>query len=85
MPQNDYNQFLDESTTHDHTSGNTIGRANLYGLYLSWCNVNNHHPGTERSFWAGVTPRVGRSHNNGLRMKGLAAADFILNSRHLLI
>ena len=85
MPETDFNQFLDEATIQDSTSGNMIGRASLYGLYLSWCNVNNHHPGTERSFWAGVTPRVGRSHHNGLRMTGPAATDFILNSRHLLI
>ncbi|GGI03092.1 hypothetical protein ACFFGR_14500 [Arthrobacter liuii] len=50
-----------------------------YGLYTSWCVINQHPTGTESNFWAAMKYRITPG-CNGLRMKGPAAADYILAS-----
>lgn len=79
MATSQFDRFLQEATTCDRDSGATLERDPLYGLYTSWCHVTGNAPRPERSFWADARVRIGAGHN-GLRMRGPAAADYILNS-----
>jgi hypothetical protein len=46
---------------------------------MSWCFINQHLPGTETTFWSAMKTRLPGS-RKGLRMKGPAAADYIVSS-----
>jgi hypothetical protein len=72
-------QFLMEATTYDDGSGFTLGPDPLFGLYTSWCHVTGTVPHAEETFWEGMQGRI-NPEPNGLRMKGPAAADYILAS-----
>jgi len=80
MANSQFDLFLHEATYSDHVSDSSLDRDRLYGLYTSWCFVNEQPPGTESSFWAAMKHRVSPGRRNGLRMKGPAAADYILAS-----
>jgi hypothetical protein len=79
MAHSQFDLFLNEATYPDHASGSSLDRDRLYGLYTSWCFINQQSPGTEDSFWSAMKHRIS-SRRNGLRMKGPAAADYILTS-----
>jgi hypothetical protein len=83
MADTHFDQFLQEATTYD--SDCSLERDQLYGLYTSWCCLTGTPPATETSFWAAMKTRIGSGHNNGLRMKGPAAADYILSSYPVLV
>jgi hypothetical protein len=76
MAQADFDQFLNEATYKDQESHSTLDGDAFYGLYTSWCYVtgNTRHP--EHVFWEAMRQRVNPRHR--LRMKGPAAADYIL-------
>ncbi|WP_164200334.1 hypothetical protein [[Micrococcus luteus] ATCC 49442] len=79
MAPSQYDVFLTEATINDHTDS-TLGRDCLYGLYTSWCLLHHLEPGTEVTFWAAMKKKHIHPGHNGLRMKGPAAADYILAS-----
>lgn len=79
MAHSHFDRFLQEATAHDLEPGATLAPDSLYGLYVSWCQVTRTPRRTESSFRAAVNSRVGAG-PNGLRMKGPAAADYILAS-----
>lgn len=83
MAHSQFDQFLQEATYLDHDSTSTLDGDSLYGLYTSWCLVSHHSPLSEHTFWAAMTHRV----NPGqcLRMKGPAAADYILHSYRAVV
>ena len=79
MSDMQYDQFLREATTPDTASG-VLERDCLYGVYTSWCYLSQSAPRPEDAFWAAMRQkriRPGRTH---LRIKGPAAADYILAS-----
>ena len=80
MADTQYDQFLQEATAPDAVSDSVLGRDCLYGVYTSWCSLSQSVPRPEDAFWAAMRQkriRPGRTH---LRMKGPAAADYILSS-----
>ncbi|MFF2318355.1 hypothetical protein ACFVTE_19075 [Arthrobacter sp. NPDC058097] len=79
MAVSQFDQFLRDATICDPDSGATLERDRLYGLYISWCTVTHTRPRRERSFWAAMRRRVDPDQNT-LRMKGPAAADYLLSS-----
>lgn len=79
MANSQYDTFLSEATTCDTGSEFSLDKDPLYGLYTSWCFINERAPRTETAFWAAMKDRI-RPDRNGLRMKGPAATDYILTS-----
>ncbi|MDQ0662606.1 hypothetical protein QFZ35_001104 [Arthrobacter ulcerisalmonis] len=79
MAHSQFDTFLNEATYPDQASDSSLDRDRLYGLYTSWCFINEQTPGTESSFWEAMKYRIS-PRRNGLRMKGPAAADYILTS-----
>jgi hypothetical protein len=79
MAHSHFDIFLKEATYLDSTSDATLEPDRLYGLYTSWCFISQRPLDAEPTFWAAMEDRVKPRHN-GLRMKGPAAADYILTS-----
>ena len=73
-----FDQFLQEATYIDPEPGTTLDADTLYGLYTSWCLLSRQKPHPEQAFWAAMDQRI--SPRQRLRMKGPAAADYILTS-----
>ena len=84
MAHSHFDQFLQEATYRDSESDSTLDGDSFYGLYTSWCYVTQSTPQAERIFRAAMRARVG-SRRNGLRMKGPAAADYILTSYQAVV
>lgn len=84
MADSQYDQFLQDATTSDPGSEFTLTPDALYGLYTSWCYLTLQEPRPERVFWTAMRRRIGPG-VNGLRMKGPAAADYILSSYPALV
>ena len=51
MATSQYDQFLNEATADDGIDS-TLGRDCLYGLYTSWCFLQQRAPRPEAAFWA---------------------------------
>lgn len=84
MANSQFDLFLNEATYTDHVSDTTLDGDRLYGLYTSWCFINEQAAGTESTFWTAMKHRIS-PRRNGLRMKGPAAADYILASNPGLV
>ncbi|MET1085921.1 MAG: hypothetical protein ABWY04_02175 [Arthrobacter sp.] len=78
MAQTHFDQFLNEATYKDQEAHSTLDGDPFYGLYTSWCYVSGNSPEPEHIFWEAIRRRVDPRHR--LRMKGPAAADYILAS-----
>jgi hypothetical protein len=78
MANSQFDQFLEEATHLDQDAEGTLDGDSLYGLYTSWCHVSHNTIRTEPTFWAAMKQRV--QPGQCLRMKGPAAADYILSS-----
>ncbi|MGO4193453.1 hypothetical protein AB4Y67_17540 [Arthrobacter sp. YAF17] len=80
MATSQYDQFLQEATTPDPAADHALGRNRLYGLYTSWCFLRQAAPRPEDAFWTAMKKKQIHPRRTGLRMKGPAAADYILAS-----
>ncbi|MCU1434595.1 MAG: hypothetical protein JWR71_1320 [Pseudarthrobacter sp.] len=81
MANTQFDQFLEEATiTTDDQSDSPLGNDGLYGLYTSWCFLHGAVPQPEAAFWAAMRKKHIQPGHKGLRMKGPAAADYILAS-----
>lgn len=78
-----YSLFLQEAT--EPASDTSIGRECLYGLYISWCLLSHQTPSPEDKFWAVMKKRNIHPGHTALRIKGPAAADYILSSYPALV
>lgn len=78
-------RFLDEATAPDQDGGLSLRKDQLYGLYTSWCMLNEFIPATAGEFWSEMKTRRIRSADSRLRMTGAAAADYILATRPALV
>lgn len=83
MGYSEFDKFLQEATYRELESTSTLDGDSFYGLYTSWCKVTASTLRTEHAFWAAMRDRVGPG--QGLRMKGPAAADYILTSHPALV
>ncbi|MFF2299670.1 hypothetical protein [Arthrobacter sp. NPDC058127] len=81
MADTQLDQFLEEATiTAEDPSDPTLGRDSLYGLYTSWCLLHQSAPQPESAFWAVMKTKGIHPGRTRLRMRGPAAADYILAS-----
>jgi hypothetical protein len=80
MATSHFQQFLDDATSPAPDTESPLGPDCLYGLYTSWCLIQGLTPKPDSSFRAGM--RRCRVNPRGTRrkMKGRAAADYILAS-----
>jgi hypothetical protein len=92
MNQSHFRQFLAECIEKDGDPSIGLTTDELYGLYTSWCLIQRLEPQPGKSFWAnmraaGIGPRQvnHRILCPSLRMRGPAAADYILASQPDLI
>jgi hypothetical protein len=83
MAHSQFDQFLQEATYCDQESETTLDGDSLYGLYTSWCLMARQTPRPEETFWAAMRQRAGSTQH--LRMKGPAAADYILSSYQAVV
>ncbi|MFC9773416.1 MULTISPECIES: hypothetical protein [unclassified Pseudarthrobacter] len=77
MSHSQFSTFLREATYLDASSCANMDPDKLFGLYTSWCFINQQPLGTESNFWAAMEA-LGTQHGNGLRMKGATAVDYIM-------
>jgi hypothetical protein len=75
-----FQQFLHDATSPDPDTDLPLGPDCLYGLYTSWCLLQGMAPKRVASFRAGMRLCRVKIHRGRLRMKGRAAADYILTS-----
>lgn len=79
MAHSHFDQFLREATYSDPDSDSILDGDSLYG----WCCLSGKTPRAERSFWAAMNERVLTGQR--LKMKGPAAADYILSSYQAVV
>ena len=79
MAHSQFDVFLQEATHVDQAYDHSLDADRLYGLYTSWCFINQQTPGPESTFWAAMKNKIDPA-RNGLRMKGPAATDYIMTS-----
>jgi hypothetical protein len=80
MTSTHFDRFLRESLLTGRESDAGLGKDELYGLYTSWCLINQATPEPARSLWAALKEhRINPKHNH-LTMTGPAATDYILAS-----
>lgn len=80
MAASHFDQFLAEATIPDPDPTHRLRYGELFGLYVSWCNVHQHVPGSEASFRVAMRARGITGSAQGRRMTGPAAMDYILAS-----
>lgn len=88
-----YHRFLADCIVHDPGKQRGLREDEIYGVYLSWCFLNQEQPDSDDAFWAAMrscgftrTRRTaGRYVCPGLGMKGPAAVDYILSSQPSLV
>jgi hypothetical protein len=80
MTVSQFRRFLAEATTRDPDNTCALGEDQLYGLYISWCLLENRTPATEAEFRAAMREHHIHLPARGLRGTGPAAKDYILAS-----
>ena len=73
-----FDRFLAEATTEGSDDGPSLGKDQLYGLYISWCLLHDAAPHPASGFWAALKAQRISPGRSGLRMAGPAATDYIL-------
>lgn len=92
MTASPYSLFLSHTIASDQP-GRGLTDDELYGVYTSWCLLRRERPASSPAFWAamrevGIPDRrrsVRGGVRPGLRMRGPAAADYILASQPSLL
>lgn len=80
MATSHFQQFLHDATFPAPDTDSPLGPDCLYGLYTSWCLLQGRTPRPAAAFRAGMRLCRVNVHKGRLRMKGRAAADYILAS-----
>lgn len=83
MTKTPLEDFLTECVTAD-PDGDGLSVEELYGLYLSWCGLEDVAPVGGREFSAGLRAAKVRTEHRGrrcpgLRMTGPAACDYLIH------
>ena len=80
MAPSHFQQFLSDATSPDPDTDSPLGPDCMYGLYTSWCLIQGLAPKSDSSFRAGMRRCGVNLRGTRRRMKGRAAADYILAS-----
>ncbi len=75
-----FDRFLAEALTTDRETDGGLAKEELYGLYTSWCLMNQHQPEAAEALWAALDGRRIKPDDNTLAMSGPAALDYIVSS-----
>jgi hypothetical protein len=85
MAVSHFDRFLREATAPDQDGDASLRNDQLYGLYTSWCLINQSTPAPGTDFWSAMKGHRIRPSDSGLRMTGPAAADYILSTYPVLV
>ncbi|CAM3218925.1 hypothetical protein PSET11_00612 [Arthrobacter ulcerisalmonis] len=80
MEHEQIESFLNEAVSADPGADEGLSRDELFGLYTSWCFLNQRKPVADSVLWAKLRERQINPDHNTLAMIGPAAADYILAS-----
>ncbi|WP_120520933.1 hypothetical protein [Arthrobacter celericrescens] len=80
MAVSHFDRFLAEATVPDPDPTRCVDIDQLFGLYISWCNVQQQIPDSEHVFRAAMKRHGINTSAPGLRKTGPAAMDYILAS-----
>jgi hypothetical protein len=75
-----FDRFLAEALTTDRETDGGLAKEELYGLYTSWCLMNQHQPEPAEALWVALDGRRIKPDDNTLAMSGPAALDYIVSS-----
>ena len=75
-----FDQFLTEALTNDRETDGGLAKEKLYGLYTSWCLINQRQPEPAEDLWAALEGHRIKPDDNTLAMSGPAALDYIVSS-----
>lgn len=75
-----FDRFLSEALTTTRVTDNGLDKEELYGLYTSWCLINQRQPEPAEALWAALKGHQIKPHDNTLAMSGPAALDYIVAS-----
>lgn len=77
--------FFAQALDEEHAKDRGLGPDELYGLYTSWCLLNNEEPQSPAALWEALRAHKITPRHNHVGMKGPAAADYIIASAPDLI
>ena len=80
MAPSHFKDFLDQATVSDPNMDRALGPDPLYGLYVSWCLLQNADPRPNAIFRSAMRGCGVDVRGSRLRMTGPAAADYIMAS-----
>ncbi|MDJ0318946.1 hypothetical protein [Pseudarthrobacter sp. PS3-L1] len=72
--------FLCEALSADPGSEEGLNREHLFGLYMSWCVLNDQEPLAAQSLWMELRANHIDPDKNSLSMTGAAALNYIVSS-----
>ena len=72
--------FLSEAVSADPGSEEGLSREQLFGLYTSWCVLNDQEPLGVHMLWMELRAHHVDPDKNSLAMTGEAARDYIVSS-----
>lgn len=75
-----FEAFLSQAVDEGRDTEAGLDPDELYGLYTSWCLLNNEDPRPPESLWQALKAHRIKPADNHLGMKGQAAADYIISS-----
>lgn len=86
-------RFLSDCIVADTENSRGLTEDELYGVYVSWCQLNQQQADPSDVFWIAMAHRgyrerrrvEGRFVRPGLAMTGPSAVDYILSSQPSLV
>lgn len=88
-----YRRFVSECFIQNFERQTALREDEIYGLYISWCLLNNEKTGPSASLWAAMEELGHRKQQDstgstewpGLNITGPAAVEYILASQPSLL
>jgi hypothetical protein len=80
-----FDAFLAQCVHEDPDNETGLSADEIYGLYISWCLLNQEPPHTSEILMAALRYRRIAPGNNQLVMKGPAATDYIVASAPAIV
>ncbi len=80
MRRPDIEGFLAEAVQEEPGVATGLSLDELYGVYTSWCLLNNIVPEASEALWEALRAHGINPNSNHLVMRGPAAADYIIAS-----
>jgi hypothetical protein len=85
MSASHFDRFVAECLATERNAENGLSEDELYGLYTSWCLLDQVTPERPAGLWAALKEHRIEPRKNTVGMTGPAAADYIMSSEPDLI